>query len=101
MKKGNIIISHHVKFDHNIFPFKEISPSKQGSLDLLFHDSPDSPSQQSTFLLSHLPSESGMDSMTLSSVETENSPNTSTSIPSAKLPKNKGYSLILNPSTPN
>ncbi|MBW0473281.1 hypothetical protein O181_012996 [Austropuccinia psidii MF-1] len=100
MEKGNLILSHHVKFDDNIFPFKEISPSK-GSFDLLFHESPDQRSEQFTLLPSHLPSESGMDSLTLSSIETENSPNTSTSIPSTDSPKNKGYSCIPNTSTPN
>ncbi|MBW0493863.1 hypothetical protein O181_033578 [Austropuccinia psidii MF-1] len=48
-----------------------------------------------------LPSESRIDSLTPSSIETENIPNSSTSIPSTDLPKHKGYAWIPDTSTLN
>ncbi|MBW0540498.1 hypothetical protein O181_080213 [Austropuccinia psidii MF-1] len=101
MEKVNIIISHHVKFDNNIFPYKENSPSNQGSLDLLFHDNPDHPSNHSSLLSLNPPTESRIDSLTLSSIETDHNPNLSSSIPSIDLPKDKGYIWIPNTSAPN
>ncbi|MBW0530802.1 hypothetical protein O181_070517 [Austropuccinia psidii MF-1] len=101
MEKGNIIISHHVKFDNNIFPYKKDSPSNQGSLDLLFHDNPDPLSNQYSLLLLNNPTESRIDSLTLSSIETDHNPKLSSSIPSIYLPKHKGYTWIPNTSTPN
>ncbi|MBW0466124.1 hypothetical protein O181_005839 [Austropuccinia psidii MF-1] len=101
MQKGNIIISHHVKFDYNIFLYKEISASKLGSLDLLFHNNPDSPSDLSSLLPPNLPSESSNDPLTLSSAETEKIPNTSSSIPSTILPKHKRYAWVPDTSNPN
>ncbi|MBW0476088.1 hypothetical protein O181_015803 [Austropuccinia psidii MF-1] len=49
MEKGHFIISHHVKLDDNIFHHKENSLSQQESLELYFHDNPDSPSNHSSF----------------------------------------------------
>ncbi|MBW0532196.1 hypothetical protein O181_071911 [Austropuccinia psidii MF-1] len=100
MEKGNVIISHHVKLDNNIFPYKKNPPYNQESLGLLFYNNPDSPSEQSSLLSSNLPTESRTDSLTLSSTETELIPNTSSSVPPIKLPKNKGYTWIPNTSTP-
>ncbi|MBW0559776.1 hypothetical protein O181_099491 [Austropuccinia psidii MF-1] len=100
MEKGNIIISHHVKFDNNIFPYKEKPPSNQESLGLLFYDNPDSPSEKPPSLSSNLPTESSTDSLTLSPIEKEITPHTSCSAPSVKLPKHKGYTWIPNTSTP-
>ncbi|MBW0553616.1 hypothetical protein O181_093331 [Austropuccinia psidii MF-1] len=90
MEKGNVIISYHVKFDNNIFPYKENTPSNQESLGLLFYDNPDSPSEQSSLLSSNIPTESRNDPLMLSSIETEFIPNTSSSVPPMKLPKHKG-----------
>ncbi|MBW0538092.1 hypothetical protein O181_077807 [Austropuccinia psidii MF-1] len=102
MEKGNIIISHHVKFDNNIFPYKENSPSNQESLELLFHDNPDFLSEQSSFHPSNLPNESTNDLLMLSSTETEITeliPNPCYTVPSVNLPKHKGYTWV--PDTPS
>ncbi|MBW0584925.1 hypothetical protein O181_124640 [Austropuccinia psidii MF-1] len=102
MEKGNIIISHHVKFDNNIFPYKENSPSNQESLELLFHDNPVFSSEQSSFHPSNLPNESTNDLLILSSTETEPTepiPNPCSTVPSITLPKHKGYTWV--PDTPS
>ncbi|MBW0479852.1 hypothetical protein O181_019567 [Austropuccinia psidii MF-1] len=100
MEKGNVIISHHVKFDNNIFPYKEKPPSNQESLGLLFYDNPDSPSEQPSLLSSNLPTESSTDSLMLSPIEKELTPHTSSSVPPVKLPKHEGYTWIPDTSTP-
>ncbi|MBW0495958.1 hypothetical protein O181_035673 [Austropuccinia psidii MF-1] len=81
MKKGNVIISHHVNLDNNIFPYTENAPSNQEALGLLFHDNPDPMSDQSSLLSFNPPTESRTDSLMLSSIETEHNPNYSSSIP--------------------
>ncbi|MBW0462222.1 hypothetical protein O181_001937 [Austropuccinia psidii MF-1] len=80
---------------------KDLSPPKQGSLDLLFHNDPYSPSDLSALLPSNLTSESRNDSLTLSSIETENIPNNSSSIPFPDLPKHKGYAWVPDTFNPN
>ncbi|MBW0488658.1 hypothetical protein O181_028373 [Austropuccinia psidii MF-1] len=101
MKKGNVIFSQHVKLNDNICPYKEITPSKQGSLDLLFHNSPDSSPDLSPLLPSSIPSGSRNVSLNLSSIETENIPSTSSFSPIIDLPKNKGYSWVPDTSISN
>ncbi|MBW0467242.1 hypothetical protein O181_006957 [Austropuccinia psidii MF-1] len=100
MEKGNVVISHHVKFDNNLFPYKENPPSNQDSLGLFFYDKPDSPSEQPSLLSSDQPAESSTDLLTVSPIETELTPHTSSSVPPAKLPKHKGYTWIPDTSSP-
>ncbi|MBW0546417.1 hypothetical protein O181_086132 [Austropuccinia psidii MF-1] len=79
----------------------QILDMEKGSLGLLFHDNPDPLSDQYSLLLFNPPTESRIDSLTLSSIETEHKTNSSSSIPSIDLPKNKGYTWIMDTSTPN
>ncbi|MBW0473092.1 hypothetical protein O181_012807 [Austropuccinia psidii MF-1] len=79
----------------------QILDMEVGPLDLLFHDDPDTPSNHSSLPLLNLPSESRIYSLMPSSIETENIPNTSTSITSTDLPKHKGYAWIPDTSTLN
>ncbi|MBW0466728.1 hypothetical protein O181_006443 [Austropuccinia psidii MF-1] len=50
MEKGNVVLSHHVKFDNDVFTYKDLTFSKQESLNLLFHDSPFLPSASASLL---------------------------------------------------
>ncbi|MBW0463209.1 hypothetical protein O181_002924 [Austropuccinia psidii MF-1] len=51
VEKGNVILSNHVKFNDNVFPYKDLTSYKKDSLDLLFHDSPNPKSDSSLLLL--------------------------------------------------
>ncbi|MBW0501579.1 hypothetical protein O181_041294 [Austropuccinia psidii MF-1] len=55
VEKGNVILSHHVRCDDGVFPYKDLSPSNQESLDILFHDSPSSSSGPTPSLLLESP----------------------------------------------
>ncbi|MBW0462636.1 hypothetical protein O181_002351 [Austropuccinia psidii MF-1] len=101
MEKGNVIIYHHVNFDDNIFPYKDITSSKKGSLYLLFHECPDPPSDLSTFFPSNLPSETRKNSLIPPPIETENILSTSSSIPLTDLAKYKAYAWVSETSNSN
>ncbi|MBW0473475.1 hypothetical protein O181_013190 [Austropuccinia psidii MF-1] len=91
VEKGNVILSHHVKFNYDVFPYKYLSPSKQELLDLLLHDSPIPLSEPNPSLLLESPVTNKENPLTSSLIEPEDCPIDISTAPTNNLPTHKGY----------
>ncbi|MBW0483613.1 hypothetical protein O181_023328 [Austropuccinia psidii MF-1] len=99
VEKGNVILSHHVKFDDDVFPYKDLKFLKQEPLDLFFHDSPFLPSDSASLPPLKPPVVNKEHLLTPSPIEPEVIPIDTSANPITNLPKHKGYTWV--PDTPD